>query len=360
MTDRPGRLDLVTDTTETPTRPPPRTEAPAQKRRSRRRGLLVAIALAALPWAWFLVRDLTPVMDAVAVGLPVMAAGALTLTVLAGAAFRRPLAIPVALSLVIFGVVTTLGPMSPRTGPLPSASVRLVSANVLGSNPSPERAEQTVLAQDADVLAVLENESPMRDLLEGRYPYEADRALLTVMSRYPMRRLTNGGELSKVELLRARIWGPDGPFILYVVHALNPLYEASLDDQLAFVEDLTAKAAQETRPVVLAGDFNMTDRGQGYRRMSEEFRDAMRTGWAEPTYVAGSWRLLFLRIDHVFESREWCAVDAARFDIPGSDHEGISTTVGPCPGRERHGPTTPPQGVIFPSPTTSPTMPPAP
>jgi endonuclease/exonuclease/phosphatase family metal-dependent hydrolase len=94
---------------------------------------------------------------------------------------------------------------------------------------------------------------------------------------------------------------------------------------------LLASARRETAPVVLVGDFNSSDRGPGYRQVTTRFRDAMRTRWAAPTYVAAAWRPLLLRIDHVFVPRDWCSAQPERFAVRGSDHRGVAVDVGPCP-----------------------------
>ena len=112
---------------------------------------------------------------------------------------------------------------------------------------------------------------------------------------------------------------------------MNPAYESTFRRQLEFVARLSRAAEREADPVVIAGDFNMSDRQLGYRRMTSVFRDATRTGWAADTYDHAVWRLLFMRIDYVFVEQDWCAAAAERFTVPGSDHQAVATTVGPCP-----------------------------
>ncbi|HEV7535798.1 MAG TPA: endonuclease/exonuclease/phosphatase family protein, partial [Acidimicrobiia bacterium] len=82
---------------------------------------------------------------------------------------------------------------------------------------------------------------------------------------------------------------------------------------------------------VLAGDFDTSDRSGGYRQLAGRFRDAARSNFGGPTYVAPLWRPLFLRIDHVFVPRAWCSRHTRRFGIRGSDHRGVAVDVGPCP-----------------------------
>ena len=87
----------------------------------------------------------------------------------------------------------------------------------------------------------------------------------------------------------------------------------------------------EQRPVVVAGDFNMSDRVVSYRVMDDALIDAMRAGSAgRTTYVGGWWTATLLRIDHVFVVPAWCAADAGTFETAGSDHRGLQVAVGPC------------------------------
>ena len=69
---------------------------------------------------------------------------------------------------------------------------------------------------------------------------------------------------------------------------------------------------------------------------------AMRVRWAGSTYGDGIFAPLLLRIDHIFESRNWCAESSDTYPITGSDHQGVASTVGPCPGNARPIPATPP------------------
>jgi endonuclease/exonuclease/phosphatase family metal-dependent hydrolase len=86
--------------------------------------------------------------------------------------------------------------------------------------------------------------------------------------------------------------------------------------------------------VVVAGDLNSPDRAPDYRALVARggLIDAMRAEWAAPTSV-GKWMPLLVRIDHVLVSAGWCGDGARRFPLPGSDHAGITVSIGPCAGR---------------------------
>ena len=74
-----------------------------------------------------------------------------------------------------------------------------------------------------------------------------------VWSRFPLQALDELG-LPETRVMRVGVDVPDAPFVLYVVHGLNPFRETSFADQLAFTEALLAAVDSEQRPVVVAGD----------------------------------------------------------------------------------------------------------
>ena len=295
-----------------------------------------AVAGAALPLTWFVLRDLGGPVEAVAVALPlVVLVLALPLVLLAVLRHERRV-LPAVLSLVILGVTTTLGPRLPRTGPPPASPLRLVSANTYAYNPVPAAAVRAILGADADVEIFIETSPELRLLLEEAdpdHPYTSLDNQLVVRSRYPIVPMADPPGVPERRILRLTVETPGGPVVLYAVHALNPLSESSLADQLEWVDGLRTAAAQETDPVVLAGDFNMSDRQLGYRRLTSDLRDAVTAaGWGHTTYPDGAWAPLMLRIDHVFVPRDWCAARSRTLHVPGSDHAGLAVDVGPCPG----------------------------
>ena len=296
------------------------------------RGLVVAAALCILPWSWFLVRDRASIMDLVAVALPPLGLGSALLILLVAVAWRSWLGALVALSVAAFTVVAVAGPRTPQAAPAPHEPMLFAAANVYESNERPGDAAGALLAQEANVLAVLEGEPDITEPLDAAFKHAIVEGHMSIHSDYPIRALPSGASIRHQRVMRARIWGPGGPFILYLVHQMNPLYDAAFSEQTNDLRALVARASSERQPVVLAGDFNMSDRSRGYREMSDSFRDAMRAGTpAGSTYENGPWSTLFLRIDHIFTTPAWCAANGRRFPVAGSDHEGIEALLGPCP-----------------------------
>lgn len=290
---------------------------------------------AALPWTWFALRELGGRIEAVAVAVPLVVLAALVVLVSIAVARRELRVLPAAASVAILGVVTIVGPRLPHVGPPPVSPIRLVTANVYADNPTPGGAVDAMIAAGADVEVAVETSPAFRTLIEQRdagHPYLAVDDQLVVRSRFPVAAMTDPPGVPARPILRVTIEGPAGPFVLYAVHALNPLSESTFASQLVWVARLRAAAERETLPVVMAGDFNMSDRQLGYRRLTTDMRDAITAaGWGHSTYTDGIWAPLLLRIDHVFVPEDWCAAGARTLDVPGSDHGGLEVDVGPCP-----------------------------
>jgi endonuclease/exonuclease/phosphatase (EEP) superfamily protein YafD len=290
----------------------------------------------ALPWLWFAVRDRWAPLDGLAAGLPAIAeASALGLAFVA-ASTRRALPLVLALSIVAVAGVTVIGPRLSQPTPAPAVEIRLASVNVADQNHDVDGAVGTIAGLDADVITTVEmgNDfwSRLTPVAAARFPYTAAVGEVGVRSRWPVDLLRTPSPVSGARLIRVRIDAPGSPFILYAVHALNPMHELSFSQQRTFVDRLIRAVEMETEPVVIAGDLNLSDRTRGYRILATQFRDAMRDGsTAGNTFEQGLWAALFLRIDHVFVPQTWCAAGPSRFEVPGSDHRGVAVTVGPCP-----------------------------
>jgi endonuclease/exonuclease/phosphatase (EEP) superfamily protein YafD len=302
---------------------------------------VTAAVAALLPWAWFVLRNFGFLFDLLATGLPVLfPLAAVVLGVLA-AVRRRPELVVGAVSWLLVAVVAVVGPWRPRSFPPPLRPFRIVSANVSSTNRTLDRAVADALAQQGDVVLLIEAGKAKFGTPPGystviRPTYSAQ----VIVSRYPTRLLDRPSEWpTDFRAHRLEIDAPSGRIILYLAHQVRPhlgprrilKIRAQITAQRRERDSLLASARKETAPVILAGDFNTSDRSWGYRRLSGRFRDAMRSRWAGPTYVDPLWRPFLLRIDHVFVPRDWCAAHPRRLTLHGSDHRGVAVDVGPCP-----------------------------
>lgn len=307
----------------------------------RRRAAAGWILLAALPWAWFAVRDLPlgVVVEVPAVGLPVIALAGAIVAGVYGWRRRRPAALAVAVSTLAAGGVATVGPWLPRdAGEVAGRGVTVVAANIDGRG----FARHALAGLDADVVVIPEVSAEVVEELAAAYPHryvridDNDDPDLAVLSRLPLRVLDPVGP--DMPGARLQVTGPHGPFVLYGLHIPRPWftgesesrYQATTAEHRRLVKTINERVRAETLPVVLAGDLNSVDRERDYRtKLRTGLVDAMRDAPAGPTSV-GKWLPLLGRIDHILVSRGWCGDGARYVDLPGSSHRGVMATVGPC------------------------------
>jgi endonuclease/exonuclease/phosphatase (EEP) superfamily protein YafD len=204
-----------------------------------------------------------------------------------------------------------------------------------------EKAVADALAQHGDLVLLIEaGKSRFATPPEYATVIRPKYSNQVIVSRYPARLLDRPDNWPKdFRAHRLEIEAPTGRVVVYLAHLVRPHLgprriihiRRQMHAQQKERDSLVVAARAETAPVILAGDFNTSDRSRAYRRIAGRFRDAMRSRRAGPTYVAALWRPLLLRIDHVFVPRDWCAVHPERFTLHGSDHRGVAVTVGPCP-----------------------------
>jgi endonuclease/exonuclease/phosphatase (EEP) superfamily protein YafD len=290
---------------------------------------------------WFAVRDLGSVFDLIATGLPALFGLVVLGMVVYAAARRRRLVAVAAVSCLLAASVAIAGPWRPRPVPPPVRPLRIVAANVSSANPNVQEAALDALNQGGDLVLLFEfGAGPL-----GRPPdygtvIRPTYSNQVYLSRFPARLLDRPQRWPKrLRAHRLEIDAPTGRVVVYVTHLVRPFVgprrilrlREQMTTQRNERDALLASARTETAPVVLAGDFNTSDRTIGYRRITSRFRDAMRAGWGGPTYVRTVWRPFLLRIDHIFVPRDWCSARPERFALHGSDHRGLAVDVGPCP-----------------------------
>jgi endonuclease/exonuclease/phosphatase family metal-dependent hydrolase len=115
-----------------------------------------------------------------------------------------------------------------------------------------------------------------------------------------------------------------------------PVYK--YDKRSPEVQDLVQRVERETLPVIVAGDFNMTDETQDYDRVQKVMQDAFRkSGWGFGFTWPHGWELKFLvkrsnrrlnypvcRIDYIWYSKHWGAKSSSVLEATESDHLPIA------------------------------------
>ncbi|MGD1715785.1 endonuclease/exonuclease/phosphatase family protein [Dapis sp. BLCC M172] len=111
-----------------------------------------------------------------------------------------------------------------------------------------------------------------------------------------------------------------------------PVYEFS--ERTAEIQDLIERLKKESLPIIVAGDFNMSEQSQDYYYLTQVLTDSWKVSGIGfgLTWPAG-WRLDFLipnstwkldyplfRIDYIWYSNHWVSKSAEVLSTTGSDH----------------------------------------
>lgn len=233
----------------------------------------------------------------------------------------------------------------PHSSAAPPESVlfTVLSYNLNTGNIDSRAALEVIRAADADVVALQELNPFMAEAfaaeLSDLYPYQALHpseayAGQGLLSRYPITAddywaVDLGHQRSQIEIGGQTI-------VVYNTHPTHPLrglFRFDGEPRSAAIRDVLARAAGETLPVMLIGDFNMSDLSEDYARVTARYQDVYReAGWGmgftfpSPgnAFAWGFVPALLARIDYVFVDDGFVALDARVLDSDGgSDHRPL-------------------------------------
>jgi vancomycin resistance protein VanJ len=187
--------------------------------------------------------------------------------------------------------------------------------------------------------------------LKADYPYQIGTPPVGILSKYPIvsseilhlagHRETQQRAIIKFNQQEVVIYNMQatGPW-LKISKKLGfiriPVYKYSL--RSPEIQDLVQRVDRETLPVIVAGDFNMTEETQDYDRVQKVMQDAFRkSGWGFGFTWPQGWELKFLvkrsnwrlnypvcRIDYIWYSKHWGAKSSSVLQATESDHLPIA------------------------------------
>lgn len=272
-----------------------------------------------------------------------MLIAAYPVALVASLARRRVLTAVAGALVALHVVVSARGRGGRRPPPIADASlrVRLVTANLLCTNPDVSRLADEIADEDADIVLVQEVTPEVlagvrRSRLWTAYPHRrvAPRPGYhgaATFSRFPVV-FDEVLDVAGSPMLRTDLATPHGRLRVVNVHTVAPLTREQArrwERQMAW---LGAFADADASPVILAGDFNATGDHPPFRRLVRgrlrDAFDAVGRG-SGATWPIGH-RLLppLLRLDHVLVGED-IGVGALRA-VPsaGSDHARLVVTLG--------------------------------
>jgi endonuclease/exonuclease/phosphatase (EEP) superfamily protein YafD len=250
-------------------------------------------------------------------------------------AARASVALPILIFTALYGPLYL--PAWPMARAAEGETLTVMTFNLWGGSRQAETARAVLDNGAPDVVALQELSSDMVDVLLSEvgdaYPrYVFSPAVgfhgMGVLSRYPLAELEADHLVHpdwRIQIVRVK--APGGPVILYNVHPFSsnvilyieqgaPIPERVRDSfraREALLRTLAADVERRSEPVIVAGDFNTTDRSDAYAILSAHVADAHRSeGWGMghtfPAY-AGRYRGIpivprQMRIDMIFHSQE--------------------------------------------------------
>lgn len=202
------------------------------------------------------------------------------------------------------------------------APVSLVFSNVLCDNRDYERVVTLARSESPDIFAAAETTPEWLDhlsALNGLYPYRftPDHLGNFGVALYAKRPFT--AEVYRIGRHRMAMARADfGDYIVYVAHPMPPANSDLAEDNRVYIEDLAARVAMETKPVMVAGDLNATLWSHDLGPLIEQ-----RMQWPRGSGMAYSWPAprswLRIQIDQVFTKSARAGSFRVLSDV-GSDH----------------------------------------
>ncbi len=245
-------------------------------------------------------------------------------------------------------VVGRLTPGAPAEG----ERLKLVHFNVYFDNSAPAQSVDWILAQDADVVVIVEGEGLPRDQalrLRARYPYCngcPDRGYWSnmILAKRPalaQGRFERPTPDTNFPILGgwSRFAGPGGDFTVIGVHATWPWMRGGRQQREAMAEFI---GRNPTDRVILSGDFNMTPWSSALRKFDRSLGGLHRRTHGQGSWPAQSYYRIpmlpitpapFLAIDQVYAGQGWRTVSVKRGPRLGSDHYPMVVELAAAPKR---------------------------
>ena len=178
----------------------------------------------------------------------------------------------------------------------------LLFSNVLCDNRQFDRVATLARAQNADMFAAAETTPEWLDhlhALDDLYPYRFTPEGLGNfgIAVYAKRPFT--ADVYRIGRYRMALARADfGDYIVFVAHPMPPANSDLAEDNRVYIEDLAARVAMETKPVIVTGDLNATLWSHDMAPLIQQ-----KMQWPHGSGMAYSWpatgSLLHIQIDRV-------------------------------------------------------------
>lgn len=252
----------------------------------------------------------------------------------------------VALAAVILFAVVFIPKLTPRNPDFDSSAPQL-TVMTFNLKTTDDGLEQIIRDAAPDIVALQELSAASADImraLEDVYPHQA---------LHPQADPNEGqGIISRYPIIADEYWEyPEVPhtlghqrveidfdgttLVMYNVHPWPPLaWEAGYNDDShrLVLQDITERTFAETLPLILVGDFNMTDKFEEHARLEERFTDSYLAAGDGVGYTFPNFKFrplpAVLRLDYVWHSDHFQSVESQVWpESGGSDHAPVVSTL---------------------------------
>ena len=245
---------------------------------------------------------------------------------------------------------------SPHPVAISQPSIKVLSLNCSWYKTSSENLTDLIQNEQPDIVFLQEivQKHTQRALvwLKSSYPYQFTAPEIGIISKYPI-------EFSEVLHLaghrdiqqRAIIRVSDRDIVIYNISVKSPWINwqkiwpffsipcYDYRERSQEIQDLIQHLQKETLPVIIAGDFNLTDQSQDYSYLQTVLQDAFQTsglgfgftwphGWELSFLMKNSpWKLNYplFRIDYIWYSKNWVSRSTKVLPSTGSEHLPVET-----------------------------------
>jgi endonuclease/exonuclease/phosphatase (EEP) superfamily protein YafD len=237
------------------------------------------------------------------------------------------------------------------SSPPSSTMLRVMTANLLVSNDDLRQVAGQIQAEGPDIVALQELSPEMAaylaQTLRDKYPHQllepAESPMgLGILSRYPITSEHQGAALPRECFCQRVTFDYGGKTATLVnVHPWPPrvgyLRVGRLPIPTSFAPEQTKRAlavvqqelAGRTGPLIVLGDFNLSDRQPLYRELRRTLEDAhAEAGWGlgysfPSLSFEGLPNISLVRIDYILHDRSFTARSTRTGTTPGSDHRHV-------------------------------------
>ena len=178
-------------------------------------GLKWAVLGAALPWTWFLVRDLGPVAQIVALALPLLVAASILGVVISAVDERRVTSLIVVASLGLFGWVTVMGPRGAQPSRDPQDPVRVAEVTMPAEGAKVQAVLDALKGSGVAVVAVPAKKERASLVVASTFDEHVVEGPFVILSDYPVKVLPLPKGTPKALIVRVEVDRPDGAFVIY-------------------------------------------------------------------------------------------------------------------------------------------------